>query len=282
MEGRPVLVVERLTKTYHASSGGFRSAGHVAVRDVSLAIGTDEAVGLIGETGSGKSTVVRCILRLAKPEAGRILFRGADIFRLTRRELRAYRREVQAVFQSPAGSLDPRQRVFDVVAEPARFHLGLRRAPLSRHVREMLCAVGLDTKVATRLPRELSGGQQQRVSIARALASQPQLLLLDEPTSALDASVRGQILNLLAELRRELQLSFLYISHDIGTVAYLCDTAYVLYRGDLVESGTVERLISSPQEAYTRALLEAADLSERGVLKEGGDDALGISARHAW
>jgi oligopeptide/dipeptide ABC transporter ATP-binding protein len=214
-----------------------------AVDGVSLRIRKGTVVALVGESGSGKSTVGRCIVRLLEPTGGTVRLAGSDITHLTRRQLRAHRRDVSIVFQDPAGSLDPRLSVGDIVGEP------LRR-------------VGLRPEVAQRSPHELSGGQRQRVSIARALISEPALLVADEPTSALDVSVQASVLNLLADLQRDLGFACLFITHDLSAVEYLADEVAVMYLGQLVEQGPRERIFGVPAHPYTQALLSAAPVPD--------------------
>ena len=214
-----------------------------------------EAYGLVGESGSGKTTLARCLLRLVDTTAGRIEVGGRDVTRAAGGDLRALRREMQVVFQDPVGSLDPRSRVQDVIAEPLRTHLRLDSAAITARVTELLDEVGLARIHMPRRAHELSGGQCQRVAIARALALRPKLLVLDEPTSALDVSVQAQILNLLAELRREHGLTYLLISHDLGVVRYLCDRIGVMYLGRIVEEGPSSHSLEAPIHPYTRALL---------------------------
>jgi ABC-type glutathione transport system ATPase component len=260
-----MLRVQALTKHYGRGWGPWSEPPIVAVDTVSFAIARGESVGLIGETGSGKSTIARCILRLSQPTSGQIQFEGVDIFRLSGASLQRFRRSVQMVFQDPNASLDPRQTVSEVLAEPLRLHGRLRGTELRMEVIRLLEEVELSASVLERRPHQLSGGQQQRVAIGRAIALRPQLVVLDEPTSALDASVRGQILNLLRRLHSDYQMGFLYISHDIRTVAYLCRRALVMLRGQLVEVGSMPELLASPTHPYTKALTEAAGLGGLSV-----------------
>lgn len=231
-----------------------------AVDGVSLQIRTGRVLALVGESGSGKSTVGRCIVRLLEPTGGTVRLAGADITHLSRRRLRAHRRDVSIVFQDPAGSLDPRFTVGDVVGEPLR--LTGRRDAIPAAVAEALRQVGLRPEVAQRSPHELSGGQRQRVSIARALISSPRLLVADEPTSALDVSVQASVLNLLADLQRDLGFACLFITHDLSAVEYLADDVAVMYLGQLVEQGPRERIFGVPAHPYTQALLSAAPVAD--------------------
>jgi oligopeptide/dipeptide ABC transporter ATP-binding protein len=230
-----------------------------AVDGVSLQIRQGTVVALVGESGSGKSTVGRCIVRLLEPTGGTVRLAGADITHLTRRQLRPHRRDVSIVFQDPAGSLDPRLSVGDIVGEPLRL---MRRKDIPAKVGEALRRVGLRPEVAQRSPHELSGGQRQRVSIARALISEPRLLVADEPTSALDVSVQAAVLNLLADLQRDLGFACLFITHDLSAVEYLADEVAVMYLGQLVEQGPRARIFGVPAHPYTQALLSAAPVPD--------------------
>jgi oligopeptide/dipeptide ABC transporter ATP-binding protein len=230
-----------------------------AVDGVTLTIRQGSVVALVGESGSGKSTVGRCIVRLLEPTGGSVRLAGADITHLSRRQLRPHRRDVSIVFQDPAGSLDPRLSVGDIVGEPLRL---MRRKDVSTKVAEALRRVGLRPEVAQRAPHELSGGQRQRVSIARALISEPRLLVADEPTSALDVSVQAAVLNLLADLQRDLGFACLFITHDLSAVEYLADEVAVMYLGQLVEQGPRARIFGRPAHPYTQALLSAAPVPD--------------------
>jgi len=230
-----------------------------AVDGVSLQIRQGTVVALVGESGSGKSTVGRCIVRLLEPTGGTVRLADVDITHLSRRQLRPHRRNVSIVFQDPAGSLDPRLSVGDIVGEPLRL---MRRPDIRPAVAEALRRVGLRPEVAQRSPHELSGGQRQRVSIARALISEPRLLVADEPTSALDVSVQASVLNLLADLQRDLGFACLFITHDLSAVEYLADEVAVMYLGQLVEQGPRERIFGVPAHPYTQALLSAAPVPD--------------------
>jgi len=228
------------------------------VNDVSLEIDRGETLALIGESGSGKSTIGRLILRLIEPDAGTIKIDGTDLLTLSNSELRAMRAKMQVVFQEPYESLNPKMRVGDIVAEPLEIHEpSLSRADLRDRVRATLEEVGLNADQAERLPRGLSGGQQQRVGIARALITRPALVVLDEPTSSLDLSVQAQILEILHDLQETHGLSYLYISHDLSTVSYLAHRVAVLYLGQIREQGPLEAVVQNPQDPYTQALLAA-------------------------
>jgi peptide/nickel transport system ATP-binding protein len=238
-----------------------------AVDGVSLRIDPGKVVALVGESGSGKSTVGRCVVRLLEPTAGTVRLQGVDVTHLSRRALRRHRRAVSIVFQDPASSLDPRLDVGGVVGEPLRL-MGVGRAERRRRVGDMLERVGLRRAVAERYPHELSGGQRQRVSIARALVSEPSLLVADEPTSALDLSVQASVLNLLTDLQRDLGFACLFITHDLSAVEYLADEVAVMYLGVLAEYGPREQIFESPKHPYTQALLSAAPLPDPVVQRQ--------------
>jgi peptide/nickel transport system ATP-binding protein len=236
-----------------------------AVDGVSLRIRRGQVTALVGESGSGKSTVGRCIVRLVEPTGGTVRLAGTDITHLSRSEMRAHRRDVSIVFQDPAGSLDPRMLVGDIVAEPLQLQgVRLSRKERAERVSDGLRRVGLRPEVAKRYPHELSGGQRQRVSIARALMSEPTLLVADEPTSALDVSVQAAVLNLLADLQRDIGFACLFITHDLSAVEYLADDIAVMYLGQLVEQGSREEIFARPRHPYTQALLAAAPVADPG------------------
>ncbi|HEV7709218.1 MAG TPA: ABC transporter ATP-binding protein [Asanoa sp.] len=234
-----------------------------AVDGVSLTIPRGGVTALVGESGSGKSTVGRCVVRLLKPTSGVVKIGGVDVTRLTRRQLRPHRSTSSIVFQDPAGSLDPRMLVGDVVAEPLRLSgERISRRDRQQQVDRALGQVGLRDEVARRYPHELSGGQRQRVSIARALISAPSLLIADEPTSALDVSVQASVLNLLADLQRDIGFACLFITHNLSAVEYLADEIAVMYLGQLVEKGSREQIFARPAHPYTQALLAAAPVAD--------------------
>jgi oligopeptide/dipeptide ABC transporter ATP-binding protein len=224
---------------------------------VTLDVHRGETLSLVGETGCGKTTLARCILRLTDVTGGRILFDGEDITQLSSEKLRPLRRRVQAVFQDPYGSLNPRHRVGAIIAEPLVVHRIGDRADRSRRVGELMELVGLDPAHHRRHPAEFSGGQRQRISIARALALKPDLVVCDEPVSALDVSIRAQILNLLSDLQKELALTYFFISHDLSVVRHVSDRVAVMYLGRLAEVASAAELFTAPRHPYTRALLDA-------------------------
>jgi oligopeptide/dipeptide ABC transporter ATP-binding protein len=251
-----MLAVEGLSKHYRIRVGGRRAVLR-AVDDVSFTIAPGETVALVGESGSGKSTTALCVLRLESPTNGRVLFEDADLTARSGRELRALRRRVQIVFQDPTESLNPRRSIGATLVEPLEAHGIAKGAEARRRAAEMLELVGLQPDHARRYPHQLSGGQRQRVCIARALVTRPSLVVLDEPTSALDVSVQAQILNLLEELQREIGLTYLFITHDLGVVRHLTDRVLVMYAGQIVESAPTTTLFERPLHPYTRALLDA-------------------------
>ncbi|KNZ34400.1 MAG: peptide ABC transporter ATP-binding protein [Methylibium sp. NZG] len=227
-----------------------------ALAGVTLNVQRGRSLGLVGESGSGKSTLARLVMALEPPTSGQVLFQGRDLNRLSATELQAARRDFQMVFQDPYGSLDPRQRVGRIVAEPLSA-LGAGAADAQTRVAESLDAVGLRASDATKYPHEFSGGQRQRIAIARALITRPKLIVADEPVSALDVSVQAQVLNLLADLQRQFGVTYLLISHDLAVVDHVCDEVAVLFAGRVVEQGPPERLFHAPAHPYTRALVEA-------------------------
>ncbi|MBR5888798.1 MAG: ABC transporter ATP-binding protein [Akkermansia sp.] len=228
-----------------------------AVDDVTLHIKRGETLGLVGESGCGKSTIGRCIVRLLEPTAGTIHLLGKNITHRSQWRMRKLRRRVQMVFQDPAGSLNPRMTVRHLIAEPLEIHSMGTRASRKRRVAELLDLVGLPSTALEKFPHEFSGGQKQRIGIARALAMDPKLLVLDEPVSALDVSVQSQVLNLLLTLQQELNLSYLFISHDLSVVRHISDRVAVMYMGKIVEMADADILYDHPAHAYTRALLSA-------------------------
>ncbi len=231
-----ILELRHLTKVF--GGGGKQTVR--AVDDVSITIQQGETFGLLGESGSGKSTVARLIPRLIEPTSGDLLFEGKPLNRLSDREMRVVREQVQIVFQNPFSSLNPRMTVRELIGEPLVIHKRATGAVLDTRVREMMRLVGLNPEHTNRFPHEFSGGQRQRIGIARAIILEPKLLILDEPTSALDVSVQAQVLNLLIELQRELKLTYLLITHDLSVVRYMCDDVALMYLGTIVEQGTAQ------------------------------------------
>jgi len=255
-----LVEIRNLTKVFPLGESifGGGAKGEVrAVDDVSLEIEAGETLGLVGESGSGKSTLGRLALRLIEPTSGSIRFDGRDLLVASGSDMRRYRRDMQLIFQDPFGSLDPRFRVEDVIAEPLIVHEPMSRSMRRVRTTELLRAVGLDESAAQRFPHEFSGGQRQRIGIARALALKPKFIVADEPVSALDVSVGAQIVNLLAQLQREFGLTYLFISHSMPVVRYLATRIAVMYRGKIVEVGSTTEITEEPKHAYSRSLLEA-------------------------
>jgi oligopeptide/dipeptide ABC transporter ATP-binding protein len=262
-----MLKVENLVKYFPIKKGIFgKTIGYVrAVDGIDLSIKENSILALVGESGSGKTTTARCILRLEKPTSGNIFFEGKDIFKLKGSEIKWYRKNVQAVFQNPFLSLNPRMKVESIIAEPLKIHSELDEEEIKEEVYQLLNKVGIQKEIAKRTPYELSGGQAQRVAIARALIIKPKLVILDEPTSALDVSIQAQILNLLIDLKREFKLSYLLITHDLSIVRYISDYVAVMYLGKIVEYAPSEEIFENPLHPYTRALLSA--IPEPGIKK---------------
>ena len=254
-----VLGTENLTKTFNVNRRGRGRSGVLrAVDSVSLEVRAGETLGVVGESGCGKSTLGRCLVRLTDITSGTVTFGGRDISRLSRRQLRPVRKELQLVFQDPYASLSPRRRVGDIIGEPLEIHGYGDRRSRERRVRELLHLVGLDASHADRFPHEFSGGQRQRVGIARALAMEPRVIVADEPVSALDVSIQAQVLNLFADLQDELDLTYVFIAHDLGVVRHVSTRIAVMYLGQIVELADAESLYEQPAHPYTKALLSAA------------------------
>lgn len=254
---QPILIVRELQKTYIGSGGFGRAARRVkAVDKVSLELGQQSSLALVGESGSGKSTLARCIIGLETPESGEILLDGNRISGLTREQFRPHRRHMQMVFQDPFASLNPRQRVGDIISIGPMIQ-GVSREQALVEARELLSLVGLRPDAAERYPHEFSGGQRQRIGIARALAVKPKLIVADEPVSALDVSVQKQVLDLLNDLRRRFGLSMLFITHDLRVAATVCEDIAIMQRGEIVEYGTTAQIFANPRHPYTRSLLDA-------------------------
>lgn len=254
-----LLRIEDLKKYFPIRVGLFgKVVGYIkAVDGVSFNIDAGEVVSLVGESGSGKTTIARCLLLLEKPTSGKILYDGEDITLLRGEKSRNYRRSIQAVFQNPFLSLDPRMNVFQIISEPVKNSMKFSREELLEYVSSLLEMVGLDESFLDKYPHELSGGQAQRVAIARAISLKPKLIILDEPTSALDVSVQAQILNLLADLKKELSLSYLLITHDLSIVKYISDRIIIIYLGRIMETGLSEEIFENPLHPYTQILFSS-------------------------
>jgi len=259
-----LLEVKNLKK-YFPLKKGFLSGGDGSVRAVdgiSFFIREGNSFGLVGESGSGKTTVARAVLRLIEPTEGGVLWNGKDICKFSESEMKEIRKNMQMIFQDPHSSLNPRKTVFKSIAEPLVIHEGMRGRKLRERVEELLEIVGLKGEHMFRYPHELSGGQKQRVGIARSLSLNPKLLILDEPTSALDVSVQVQMLNFLELLQKRMNLTYLFISHNLAVIRYTCDTVAVMYLGKIIEMGGTESIFSSPRHPYTKALVSAVPLPQ--------------------
>ena len=255
----PLLQAIGLTKHFRVRGAPWGKRESVrAVDGVSFAIGPGETLSLVGESGCGKTTTAKLVLRLVEPTAGEVRFRGEPVHGLGGARLRAYRSAVQAVFQDPASSLNSRIRVGSIIAEPLIINETLERSEIKERVNRLLFSVGLEPAVASNYPHELSGGMRQRVAVARALSVNPELIVLDEPVSALDVSIRAQIMNLLRDLQAEFGLAYLLIAHDLATVRYLSHSVGVMYLGQIVEMATSHELFTNPLHPYTKALISAA------------------------
>src|SRR5438128_8727993 len=254
----PLLDVDHLVKHFTRGGGLFRAGTAVkAVDDVSFRIEEGETFGLVGESGSGKTTTGRCLVRLIEPTSGEVRLRGENVLAFTRRRLRQARRDMQIVFQDPYSSLNPRMRARQIVEEPLIIHRLGSRVERRRRVGQLFHLVGLDPAHLERYPHEFSGGQRQRIGLARALALNPSFVVLDEPVSALDVSIQAQVINLLMDLQQQLQLTYLFIAHDLRLVQHICSRVAVMYLGKIVEMGPTASLFAAPQHPYTRALLSA-------------------------
>lgn len=257
---QPLLVVDNLKTHFPIRTGLLqRVTDHFkAVDGVSFNIKPGETLGLVGESGCGKTTVGRTLLRLVPATDGRVIFNGHDVFRASGTELQKLRRDMQIVFQDPAGSLNPRMRILSIVGEPLVIHgMVTDKAELRDRVETLLERCGMPRAAADRYPHEFSGGQRQRIGIARALALEPKFIVCDEPTSALDVSIQAQVINLLMDLQEEFQLSYLFISHDMAVIQHVCERIAVMYKGQIVEDGSREQIIGNPQHKYTQSLLSA-------------------------
>jgi oligopeptide/dipeptide ABC transporter ATP-binding protein len=259
MTGEPLLQVRNLKKYYPIRKGVIaRTVGQVrAVDDVSFDVYPGETLGIVGESGCGKSTTGRAILRLETPTAGSVIFEGADIASLSAGTMRRLRTDLQMVFQDPYSSLNPQIRIGDLLAEPLIAHHRMKRAAAHAKAAEIIQVVGLPRLYLSRYPHELSGGQRQRVGIARALMLEPKLIVCDEPVSALDVSIQAQVLNLLKDLQGEFGLTYVFISHGLGAIKYISDRIVVMYLGKVMEVGTTQEIFAGPRHPYTEILLDA-------------------------
>ncbi|ACK42443.1 MULTISPECIES: ABC transporter ATP-binding protein [Dictyoglomus] len=268
-----IIIEVKNLKKYFPIKRGIVLSKHVgdvkAVDDVSFYIRKGETLGLVGESGCGKSTVARTIIRLLEPTDGQIIFDGIDITKLPSRDLRKIRKDMQIIFQDPYSSLNPRMTVSEIIGEPLKVHGIVKNSKeKERRVQELLDLVGLAPYHATRYPHEFSGGQRQRIGIARALALNPKFIVADEPTSALDVSIRSQIINLMQDLQKEFKLTYLFISHDLAVIRHICDRIAVMYLGKIVEIANNDDLYNSPLHPYTQALLSAIPIPDPEMAKK--------------
>ncbi len=261
---RPLLEVNGLTKIFDVSTGLFKKDEKYvhAVNDVSFYVEEGETFGIVGESGCGKTTTGNLVVQLLEKTEGTIVFDGVNLDELSVKELREKRKEFQMVFQDPFSSLNPRKRVFDIIAEPLRTHLKISKKDLEERVFDLIKTVGLHRSYAYRYPHEFSGGQRQRIGIARAIALRPKLVVCDEPVSALDVSIQSQILNLLKQLQEEMNLTFIFIAHGLPAVRYISDRVAVMYLGKIVECASKEDLFNNPKHPYTEGLLSSIPIPD--------------------
>ena len=260
----PLVTLTDVVKHFPVKTGSLRRSTDVvhAVDGVSLEVQQGETLGLVGETGCGKSTLARCIARLFDITSGQIVFDGRDISRLTPRQMRPLRRDVQMIFQDPYGSLNPKRRVGSIIGDPFAIHGVASGAERKRRVQELMELVGLNPEHYNRFPAEFSGGQRQRIGVARALALKPKLIICDEPVSALDVSIQAQIVNLLSDLQKQLNLTYIFIAHDLSVVRHVSDRVALMYLGKVVELAPVEEIYQSPRHPYANALLSAVPVPD--------------------
>ena len=265
-----ILIEAKGLKKYFLTKGLFSRRGTVvhAVDGISFYIKRGETFGLVGESGCGKSTTGKLVLRLLEPTSGEVYFEGHNIFELNRKKMRRLRQKMQVIFQDPFASLNPRMTAQDIIGEPLEIHTLTTKAKRKKRVLEVMELVGLNSEYATRYPHEFSGGQRQRIGIARAIAVNPVFIVADEPVSSLDVSIRAQILNLMRDLQKNLGLTYLYIAHDLSTIKHLSDRIAVMYLGKIVETGTTRSIFDNPQHPYTQALLSAITIPDPEVKRK--------------
>ncbi|MCL2006621.1 MAG: ATP-binding cassette domain-containing protein [Treponema sp.] len=267
---KTLLEIKNLNKIYTAGRGLFRKSVSElkAVEDLSFDLKEKDTLAIVGESGCGKSTTAKCIIRLTEPSSGEVIFDGIDLTKLSNEEMRLKRRNIQMIYQDPYSSLNPRMKVKELLAEPLRAHKLAEGKAIIEQVREIAGMVGLSTEHLDRYPHQFSGGQRQRISIGRALISRPKLLLADEPVSALDVSIQAQILNLLTDLQKTLGLTMLFISHDLNVVRHISRQILVMYLGRVMESGPTETVFENPMHPYTKALLDSIPVLDPSIKKE--------------
>ncbi len=258
-----VLEVKNLHKDFHTKKGLLK-----AVNDISFYIAKGETLGIVGESGCGKSTTGRAVLRLVEPTSGELYFEGKDILKLTRNQMRQFRKDMQIIFQDPFASLDPRISISEIIAEPLRVFNLYRNQGGAKRVAELMDLVGLSKRLVNSFPHELDGGRRQRVGVARALALDPKFIVCDEPVSALDVSIQAQILNLLQDLQKRLGLTYMFISHDLSVVRHMSSRVGVMYLGKIVETTTSHTIFTSPLHPYTKALLSAIPIPKYGMKRQ--------------
>lgn len=263
----PIISVRDLKVHFHSGGGllGGEARTVKAVDGVSLDIGPGQTLGVVGESGSGKTTIGRAMLRLIPATSGTVTYKGTDVLAASAGELRKLRQEMQIIFQDPSGSLNPRMRIREIIAEPLQIHGLAKGRDMDKQVGELLERCGMPASAAERYPHEFSGGQKQRIGIARALAVKPKFIVCDEPTSALDVSIQSQIINLLRDLQREFNLSYLFISHDMAVVRHMCERIAVMYKGQMVEEGERDQILYEPNHEYTKRLLSSVPRTDRAV-----------------